>query len=214
MRTIAAVTMAVLGACAADPGVELVAPVDAGTDRSVFLLHGDGELGADVLDRWQIDARAPDDTGSDALISELARSGQRSIVLGQGAGASMAYTIACARPDLVAAIVMLSGVAHAEPCVSGQVVSVLTAHGTVDSHTPYSTAQATFERAQTIARCADEAYVASPALGATVEALACVARDEGRVRTAEHWRVIGWDHNPELGAEWGDAVETWLLGVE
>lgn len=177
------------------------------------MLHGDGELGADISSRWLLPGQsvAPDDMEV-ADLEQLVLPGARSIVMGQGAGASRAYEFACARPDLVSVVVMLSGEAHAGECAHGPVVSVLTVHGTLDDVVPYTTAQVTFEAAQDLARCTDVSYVESPEIGVAsnqIEALGCTERDEGRTRSAEHWRVLGWDHNPQLTTDWSRTVLTW-----
>lgn len=198
------ILVASLTACVADPTVVLV---DGDTPAPpVYLLHGAGESGSDVSARWGMSAIAPDSTEL-ADLETLIASGPRAIVMGQGVGASRAYELACSRPDLVGAIVMLSGEATSTPCAPGPRVSTLTVHGTLDDVDPYSTAAATFTAAQTLTGCTDVAtFVSSPALTPTVEALAC---NNGPLR-AEHWRVIGWDHNPALGEQWGEAVGSWI----
>jgi pimeloyl-ACP methyl ester carboxylesterase len=185
------------------PGVQLV---DGDIpEPTVLLLHGAGELGTDVSARWGMDVVAPDSLEL-ADLEALITAGPRAIVMGQGSGASLAFTLACSRPDLVGLVVMLSGVAHSEPCADGPRVSVLTIHGTLDDHTSYSTAAPTFARAKALTGCTEsERYVESPQINATVEALAC---DNGPLR-AEHWRVIGWDHNPALPSTWSTTVLEW-----
>lgn len=197
-----------MAACVADPSVEILPTTER--EPQIILIHGTGELGADIAARWSlpVTVEAPDSLDE---IETLIDPTRRAILMGQGSGASLAYSIACARPDLVAAIVMLSGVAGEMECANGSRVSALTIHGTVDSHTPYSTAQATFERVQQLADCTTVRYVDEPALNATVESLGCLERIEGQTRRAEHWRVIGWDHNPDLGPEFGETVLTWAL---
>ncbi len=195
----------VLSACVDDPSVEIVTgdPV-----APMILIHGTGESGSDISARWGMpDAVAPDDVSS---IAGMIEPGERAILLGQGSGASIAYDLACARPDLVSAVVMLSGEASDAECVNGSAVSVLTVHGTVDDVIPYSSATETFEKAKQIAQCSSVAFVDSPDIGASVEALSCLERTDGRTRSATHWRVIGWDHNPVLGETWAPAVDLWL----
>lgn len=207
MRSILALVV-VLSACVDDPNVEIVTgdPV-----APMILIHGTGEMGSDISARWGMtDAVAPDDVSS---IAGIIGPGERAILLGQGSGASIAYDLACSRPDLVSAVVMLSGQASDAECVNGSAVSVLTIHGTVDDVIPYSSATETFEKAKRIAQCSSVSFIDSPNIGSDVEALSCLERTDGQARSATHWRVIGWDHNPALGETWAPAIELWLSAL-
>ena len=101
----------------------------------------------------------PDDARDDvaflsAVIEELTSEGcvdpQRVYVTGFSGGGRMASALACARPDLVAAIAPVAGlragrasandpaVIDTTDCASAQGVSVMTFHGTADQVNPYN----------------------------------------------------------------------------
>jgi polyhydroxybutyrate depolymerase len=57
---------------------------------------------------------------------------------GYSNGGMMSYGLACKRPDLIAAIGIMSGIMLPDTCVSGQYTSVIHFHGVGDSVLPYN----------------------------------------------------------------------------
>jgi polyhydroxybutyrate depolymerase len=75
----------------------------------------------------------------DALVAELGVDRRRVFAAGLSNGASMAYRLACERPDLVAAVAPVSGgmtPAVAGACAQGAPVAVIGMHGTEDPIAP------------------------------------------------------------------------------
>jgi polyhydroxybutyrate depolymerase len=75
----------------------------------------------------------------DALTAELGIDRGRVFAAGHSNGASMAYRLACERPELVAAIAAVSGTMSASvarACPGGAPVSVIAMHGTADPIVP------------------------------------------------------------------------------
>lgn len=149
--------------------------------------------------------------------------GQKAIIMGQGAGGFMAWRMGCAHPDLVGAIVMVGAAANAEgdaPCAPG-VVSVLHVHGTVDDVVNYGggrlpgmlasypSASESSAQARALVACDHAEHLPEPELGTPTESIGCSYWTAGTNYRAEHWRVIGWDHNPQLPANFGELALTW-----
>jgi len=75
----------------------------------------------------------------DALVAELGVDRRRVFAAGMSNGASMAYRLACERPDLVAAVAPVAGgmtPAVAGPCAQGAPVALIDMHGTEDPIVP------------------------------------------------------------------------------
>lgn len=61
---------------------------------------------------------------------------RRRYVTGLSNGAMMALSLACARPDVVAAVLVVAG-AHTDPCRPRRAVPVMQVHGSADEVVPY-----------------------------------------------------------------------------
>lgn len=90
------------------------------------------------------DRAAPDDVRYLAGVIEAARARHRIdagrvFLIGHSNGAYMAHRLACERPDLVAGLVAISGVAPADAarCKAGPPVALLQVHGERDEVVPY-----------------------------------------------------------------------------
>lgn len=198
----AALLLFAVAACAVEteqPTVTIVG--DEPTPLPIVLLHGTGDT--TIAERWGLDVETPDDVDAFEVT-------ERSILLGQGTGGTKAWELACAKPWLVAAIVVLGSEIPAGECKDGR-VSVLHIHGTRDDIVEYNTVQVARIRERALADCspsAPDGYLDTPPIG--IDSVGCAYWMYGTQYTAEHWRT-DWDHNPVLPPDFGNIVTTWAV---
>lgn len=202
----AALILAALAGCAVDaPPTITIVPDGAPppTTLAIALLHGDGDT--TIAERWGVPdtVEVPEDVDTFEVTT-------RSILLGQGTGGTKAWELACAKPYLVAAIVIVGSEVPAGECADGR-VSVLHIHGTHDDVVNYNTVQVARIRERALADCNPhnpDGYLETPPIGA--DSVGCSYWMFGTNYSAAHWRT-DWDHNPEFPPDFANTVITWAV---
>ena len=139
----------------------------------------------------------------DALIAELNVDAQRVYACGYSNGGMMAYGLACAMSDRIAAVGSVSGtmLGGAESCAPGAThpMPVINIHGTDDSVLPYDGAPGYTAAADVMAYWAEVSGItADPVMasqdddGTVIERYLYEAGDAGS--TVVHYKVIGGGH--------------------
>jgi len=177
------------------------------------------------------DGANPDDVGYLAqLVTDISDAWPVTdiYVVGHGAGAFMAYRLACDRAELVSAIVPIAGAASLDPaaCQPSRAVSVLHLHGTADIEFPYDgggefgmTPGSPGAVESTTRWAGLDGCTATRTPGTALDLDAVVAGPETQPETyacgadaaVELWSMQGTEHLPSMTETFVPNVWPWLL---
>jgi polyhydroxybutyrate depolymerase len=137
------------------------------------------------------------------------------VVLGQDNGATMAYRMACERPDVVSNVIAVAGRATSMPCMPARPVDVLDIHGTADAVVPYGDAVRSVQQWAVADHCAT-----TRALGNPVDLDTNLAGAETLTESTngcpdgvavDLWTVEGGGHAPALQLVFDATVRQWFI---
>lgn len=212
---------------------------DLPTTHDAFVLAPDGTVDSMGKSFWNADPACcnldhanVDDVAYlggllDTVIAERPIDPARVFVVGHSNGGFMAFRLACERADVITAIADLAGAAPSDPstCHPAKIVPSLHIHGTADDTIPYAGADLPGGvhmrgAVETVAEWAGmEGCTGALTDGPRIDIEAGIAGDETLTSTtagcpagaaAEHWRIDGGGHLPDLQPTFRELLWTWL----